>query len=59
MMKKAYEYSKLCNADVCVGIRMRETGQVHVLSADPSGFWGFLTTQLVSFIMTPCEDTLA
>lgn len=54
LMKKAYEYSKLCNADVCMGIRMRETGQVHILSADSSGFWAFLALQLVSFIMTSC-----
>jgi hypothetical protein len=47
MMKKASEYSKMCDADVCVGIRMRETGQVHILSADTSGFWAFLTSQLV------------
>ncbi|KAJ5291523.1 hypothetical protein N7478_000774 [Penicillium angulare] len=53
VMKKAYEYSKLCNADVCMGIRMRETGQVHILSADPSGFWAFLTTQLSAYYPTP------
>lgn len=47
MMKKAFEYSKMCDADVCVGIRMRETGQVHILSADTSGFWAFLNSQLV------------
>jgi hypothetical protein len=42
LMKKASEYSKMCNADVCVGIRLRETGQVFILSADASGFWAFL-----------------
>jgi hypothetical protein len=47
MMKKASEYSKMCDADVCVGIRMRETGQIHILSADTSGFWAFLRLQLV------------
>ena len=47
MLKKASEYSKMCDADVCVGIRMRETGQVHILSADSSGFWAFLISQLV------------
>lgn len=51
-MKKAFEYSKMCNADVCVGIRMRETGQVHILSADATGFWAFLTTELVGDIET-------
>ncbi|KAJ5642573.1 hypothetical protein N7490_006573 [Penicillium lividum] len=53
MMKKAYEYSKMCNADVCMGIRMRETGQVHILSADTSGFWAFLTSHLSSYYPTP------
>lgn len=47
MMKKAFEYSNMCDADVCVGIRMRETGQIHILSADTSGFWAFLHQQLV------------
>lgn len=47
LMKKACEYSKMCDADVCLGIRLRETGQVFILSADASGFWSFLGTQLV------------
>lgn len=46
-MTKACEYSKMCDADVCVGIRLRETGQVYILSADASGFWAFLGTQLL------------
>ncbi|CAG8280327.1 unnamed protein product [Penicillium salamii] len=41
------EYSKMCDADVCVGIRLRETGQVFILSADTLGFWAFFTSQLV------------
>lgn len=47
LMRKACEYSKMCEADVCLGIRLRETGQVYILSADPSGFWDFLRSQLV------------
>ena len=47
LMRKASEYSKMCDADVCLGIRIRETGQVHLLFADASGFWAFLTSQLV------------
>jgi hypothetical protein len=47
LMRKACEYSKMCDADVCVGIRIQETGQVHLLSAEASGFWAFLTSQLV------------
>ncbi|CAG7956560.1 unnamed protein product [Penicillium salamii] len=46
LMKKASEYSKMCDADLCVGIRFRETGQVFILSADTSGFWAFLSSQL-------------
>ncbi|KAJ5751258.1 hypothetical protein N7533_008286 [Penicillium manginii] len=48
-MKKAFEYSKMCDADVCVGIRLRETGQVHILTADDSGFWAFIASQLVCY----------
>ncbi|CRL26589.1 Transcription factor, MADS-box [Penicillium camemberti] len=29
LMKKACEDSRICSADICVGIRIRETGQVH------------------------------
>ncbi|KAJ5701402.1 hypothetical protein N7488_008950 [Penicillium malachiteum] len=53
MMKKAREYSKICSADVCVGIRMRETGRVHILSADSSGFWDFLAVHLSSHYPAP------
>ncbi|CAG7965007.1 unnamed protein product [Penicillium nalgiovense] len=53
LMKKAREYSKMCKADVCVGIRLRETGQVFIMSADVSGFWGFLGSQLGSYYPTP------
>jgi hypothetical protein len=47
LMTKASEYSKMCDADVCLGIRLRETGQVYIFSADASGFWAFLGSQLV------------
>jgi hypothetical protein len=48
LMKKASEYSKMCDADVCLGIRIRDTGRVYMFSADASGFWGFVGSQLVS-----------
>ncbi|KAJ5471543.1 hypothetical protein N7530_008900 [Penicillium desertorum] len=47
LMKKARKYN------VCVGIRLRETGQVFIMSADVSGFWGFLGSQLGSYYPTP------
>ncbi|KAJ5121559.1 uncharacterized protein N7515_009520 [Penicillium bovifimosum] len=53
LMIKASEYSKMCDADVCVGIRLRETGQVFILSADASGFWAFLASQLSSYYPAP------
>lgn len=45
--KKSHEYSKLCGADVCLGIRLRESGKVFIFSADTSGFWSFLGPHLV------------
>ena len=58
LMTKACEYSKMCDADVCLGIRLRETGQVYILSADPSGFWAFLGSQLVRRQCYLMESTL-
>ncbi|KAJ5483806.1 hypothetical protein N7539_006006 [Penicillium diatomitis] len=57
IMKKASEYSKMCDADVCISIRIRETGQIHILSADTSGFWAFLPLQLGSYYLTPTVIT--
>ncbi|CRL26014.1 Transcription factor, MADS-box [Penicillium camemberti] len=57
LMKKGYEYSKMCSADVCVGISIRDTGQVHILSADSSGFWAFLGSQLNSYYPAPRPNT--
>lgn len=42
MMKKAYEYSKICNADVSVGIRMRGTRQVQFCQQTLRDFGFFL-----------------
>ncbi|KXL49170.1 hypothetical protein M433DRAFT_141688 [Acidomyces richmondensis BFW] len=53
LMTKACEFSKMCDADVCLGIRLRETGQVYFFSADASGFWAFLSSQLNSYYPTP------
>lgn len=45
--KKLHEYSNICGADVCLGIRIRESGQAFIFPADASGFWSFLSSQLV------------
>lgn len=47
-MKKASEYSKLCGADVFVGIRLKGSNRLYTLLADTSGFWSPLVTQFVS-----------
>ncbi|KAF7590506.1 hypothetical protein BBP40_002803 [Aspergillus hancockii] len=52
---KSQEYSEMCGADICLGIRIRESGQVFIFSADSSGFWSFLSTQLVSYYPTPVK----
>ncbi|CAG7990892.1 unnamed protein product [Penicillium salamii] len=57
LMKKACEYSRLCEADVCLGIRIRETGQVFILLADSSELWGFLGAHLNSYYPVPCLRT--
>jgi hypothetical protein len=49
-MKKAYEYSKMCAADVCLGIRLRDSGRVFTFMADASGFWSKFDTSLVRMI---------
>ncbi|KAL2801679.1 hypothetical protein BJX63DRAFT_157955 [Aspergillus granulosus] len=48
LMKKSFEYSTMCDADVCLGIRIRETGRVYIFSADTTGFWAFVGAQLVN-----------
>ncbi|KAF3398127.1 hypothetical protein F1880_005598 [Penicillium rolfsii] len=52
---KSQEYSEMCGADVCLGIRIRESGQVFIFSADSSGFWSFLRSQLGSYYPKPVE----
>jgi hypothetical protein len=49
---KSQEYSEMCGADVYLGIRIRESGQVFIFSAGSSGFWSFLRSQLVSPLET-------
>ncbi|OJJ56758.1 hypothetical protein ASPSYDRAFT_92004 [Aspergillus sydowii CBS 593.65] len=48
IIKKANEYSKLCSADVCLGIRLRDSGRVYTFLADESGFWSSFESQVVA-----------
>jgi hypothetical protein len=38
LIKKASEYSKMCGADVYLGIHIRDTGRVYMFSTDALGF---------------------
>jgi hypothetical protein len=59
LMKKAYEYSELCDADVCVGIRLRESGHVFTFLSDPTGFWSKLDSLLVRYMRARlCQSIL-
>ena len=47
LMAKACEYSKMCDVDVCLGIRLCETGQVYIFFGRCLVFWALLGFQLV------------
>ena len=47
LMKKVYQYSILCNADVCLGIRLRENGKVFTFQSDGTDFWSAIRRHLV------------
>lgn len=58
LIKKAREYSKMCEADVCLGIRIRRSGQVYFVSVGGSEFWAFLASQLVGcHALAGCNKT--
>ncbi|PWY70788.1 hypothetical protein BO83DRAFT_315539 [Aspergillus eucalypticola CBS 122712] len=48
-IRNAYEYSTLCDAEVCLGIRIPESGQVTAFLPDSTGFWSGLSSRLVGF----------
>jgi hypothetical protein len=45
--KKSHKYRELYGADICLGIRIQDSGQIYIFSADHSGFWSFLGCKLV------------
>ena len=47
LIHKAYEYSKLCDANIYLVIRIRESGQVTTFQADSTGFWSGFSSHLV------------
>ncbi|KAL4984449.1 hypothetical protein BDW68DRAFT_180640 [Aspergillus falconensis] len=57
LINKVYEYSRMCGADICLGIRIRDTGKVFTVSIDPTGFWSFLHPQLDTYYPKPIQIT--
>ena len=49
--EESYEYSKMCNANMFLGIRLRDTGRVFTFLADSTGFWSGLDLQLVGLML--------
>ncbi|RDK41106.1 hypothetical protein M752DRAFT_277153 [Aspergillus phoenicis ATCC 13157] len=50
-------YSKLCDADVCLGIRIRESDQVTTFLCDSTVFWSGLSSQLETHYPRPNQIT--
>lgn len=47
MIKRAYEISAFCIADVYLGVRFRDTGRIMTFCADNTGIWSEFVTYLV------------
>lgn len=47
LMKKAFEVSRSCEADVFFGVRMKNSGHIYTFCADSTGIWSFISSQLV------------
>ncbi|KKA16944.1 hypothetical protein T310_9441, partial [Rasamsonia emersonii CBS 393.64] len=54
LMKKAYEYSVLCAADVFLAIIIRENGRVYTLCLDQAGILSHIQSQSVSSSSITC-----
>jgi hypothetical protein len=57
-MKKAFKYSELCDAKVCIGICFRESGYVFTFVSDLNRFWSKLDSLLISMRAISCLYTL-
>ena len=49
LLLKAVDLSTLCDAEVFLGVRIRETGRVTTFCSDPEGLWSSATLNLVCF----------
>jgi hypothetical protein len=56
LIKKVYEMSALCDADVFLGIRIRKNGRVSTFCANRTGIWSPFASHLVSPPLMRCSD---
>ena len=47
LLKKAYEFCVECRADVCLSIRLKDSGQIVIFNSDSSGTWPLPESQIV------------
>ena len=48
LIKRAYEYSRECDADVYMSIRIHKNGQVFTFTSDSTGEWPRSEAEMVS-----------
>ncbi|KAH1607624.1 hypothetical protein KXX21_005129 [Aspergillus fumigatus] len=49
----------MCGADICLGIRLRDSGRVFTFMADASGFWSKFDASLDKCYPVPIRKTCA
>ncbi|OKL55300.1 hypothetical protein UA08_09461 [Talaromyces atroroseus] len=58
LLLKAVDMSILCDAEIVLGIRIRETGRVTTFCSDPEGLWSPDTLKLKNYYPIPVNMTL-
>ncbi|EED22499.1 hypothetical protein TSTA_059970 [Talaromyces stipitatus ATCC 10500] len=58
LLLKAVDMSILCDAEIFLGIRIRETGRVTTFCSDPEGLWSPATLKLKNYYPIPINMTL-
>jgi hypothetical protein len=52
LIKKAYEYSLKCNADVYISIRIKRNGQIFTFNSDLTQEWPISEAQIVRYSLS-------
>ncbi|KAH8689300.1 hypothetical protein BGW36DRAFT_263888, partial [Talaromyces proteolyticus] len=58
LIKKAFQMCILCDTEIFLGIRVKETGQVTTFCSDPAGIWSSSLSCLESYYPVPIHKTL-